>query len=63
KVFVIPKPDQELTKAEVLEYCREELVKYKQPHSEEYIEIRDQLPMTQVGKVLRRALRDEELGK
>ncbi|MFX1254292.1 MAG: AMP-binding protein [Promethearchaeota archaeon] len=63
KVFVIPKPDQELTKTEVLEYCREKLVKYKQPHSEEYIEIRDQLPMTQVGKVLRRALRDEELGK
>ncbi|MFX1538195.1 MAG: long-chain fatty acid--CoA ligase, partial [Promethearchaeota archaeon] len=59
KVFVIPKPDQDLTKTEVLEYCREKLVKYKQPHSEEYIEIRDELPMTQVGKVLRRALRDE----
>ena len=60
KAFVVPKPDVELTKTEVLDYCREKLVKYKQPHSEDYIELRSELPMTQVGKILRRALREEE---
>ncbi len=64
KVFIVPKADEELTKAEVLTYCKEKLVKYKQPHDESYIEFRDELPMTQVGKVLRRALKEEEeLGK
>ena len=60
KVFIVPKSDEELTKAEVLTYCQEKLVKYKQPHDESYIEIRNELPMTQVGKVLRRALKEEE---
>ncbi|NHJ01205.1 MAG: long-chain fatty acid--CoA ligase [Candidatus Heimdallarchaeota archaeon] len=60
KLFIVPKPETDLTKAEVLSYCQEKLVKYKQPHSEEYIEFRDELPMTQVGKVLRRALKEEE---
>jgi long-chain acyl-CoA synthetase len=59
KLFIVPKPDTDLTKAEVLQHCQEKLVKYKQPHSEDYIEFRDELPMTQVGKVLRRALREE----
>ncbi|MFX1515874.1 MAG: long-chain fatty acid--CoA ligase [Promethearchaeota archaeon] len=64
KVFIVPKPDEELTKAEILSYCQEKLVKYKQPHDESYIEFRNELPMTQVGKVLRRALKEEEeLGK
>ncbi|MFX0017010.1 MAG: AMP-binding protein [Candidatus Hermodarchaeota archaeon] len=60
KVFIVPKANEELTKAEVLKYCRENLVKYKQPHDEESIEFRTELPMTQVGKVLRRALKVEE---
>ena len=64
KVFIVPKLDEDLTKTEVLTYCREKLVKYKQPHDESYIEFRNELPMTQVGKVLRRALKEEEeLGK
>ncbi len=63
KVFVIPKADEELSKEEVLAFCREKLVKYKQPHDERYIEFRTELPMTQVGKVLRRSLREEELSK
>ncbi|MHA2203210.1 MAG: AMP-binding protein [Candidatus Hodarchaeales archaeon] len=64
KVFIVPKADEELTKAEVLIYCKEKLVNYKQPHDERYIEFRNELPMTQVGKVLRRALKEEEeLGK
>ncbi|MHA2225326.1 MAG: AMP-binding protein [Candidatus Hodarchaeales archaeon] len=59
KAFVIPKPDVDLTKMEVLEFCRQKLVKYKQPHSEFYIEFRDSLPMSQIGKVLRRELREQ----
>lgn len=60
KIFLVPKPEVELTKSEILEYCREKLVKYKQPHNEDYIDIRSELPLTQIGKVLRRALREEE---
>ena len=63
KIFVVPNPGVELTKTEVLEYCQEKLVKYKQPHSEDYIELRTELPMTQVGKVLRRELKEEEAAK
>jgi long-chain acyl-CoA synthetase len=63
KVFIVTKRDKELTKTEVLAYCKEKLVKYKQPHDETHIEFRNELPMTQVGKVLRRALKEEELGK
>lgn len=61
KLFVVPKPDSNLTKSEILSYCRENFVKYKQPHDESYIEIRDSLPLTQIGKVLRRALREEKM--
>ncbi len=63
KVFIVPKEEEELTKAEVLAYCRDKLVKYKQPHDESSIEFRTELPMTQVGKVLRRALKEEELNQ
>ncbi|MFX1283075.1 MAG: long-chain fatty acid--CoA ligase [Promethearchaeota archaeon] len=63
KVFIVPKVGEALTKADILAYCREKLVKYKQPHDESYIEFRTELPMTQVGKVLRRALKEEEESK
>ncbi|MFW9916996.1 MAG: AMP-binding protein [Candidatus Thorarchaeota archaeon] len=65
KMFIVPKPDlkEELTKKEIMDYCTEKLVKYKRPHSEEYIEFRESLPMTQVGKVLRRVLKEEEASK
>jgi len=63
KVFIVPKVDDKLTKADILAYCKEKLVKYKQPHDESYIEFRTELPMTQVGKVLRRALKEEEESK
>ena len=59
KVFVVPNPEMTLTKEEILTYCQQELVKYKCPHNESYIEIRDSLPLTDVGKVLRRALKEE----
>lgn len=57
KVYIVPKNGEELTKSEVLSHCREKLANYKVPKQ---VEFRDELPKTIVGKVLRRALRDEE---
>jgi long-chain acyl-CoA synthetase len=56
KVFVVKK-DPQLTEADVLEHCRKELTGYKRP---KYVEFRTELPKTNVGKILRRALRDEK---
>ncbi len=57
KVFIVRK-DPALTSAQVLAHCREHLTGYKIP---KYIEFRNELPKTNVGKILRRELRDEEL--
>ena len=57
KLFVVRK-DPNLTKEDLLAYCRENLTGYKRP---QVIEFRDELPKTNVGKILRRALRDEEV--
>ncbi|MHA1975612.1 MAG: AMP-binding protein [Candidatus Hodarchaeales archaeon] len=59
KLFIVPKPNVELTKEEILEYTRRKLVKYKQPHDERYIDIRSELPLSDIGKVLRRVLKNE----
>ena len=59
KLFVVKK-DTSLTEADVRKYCEGHLTGYKRPR---YIEFRDELPKTNVGKILRRALRDEELAK
>jgi long-chain acyl-CoA synthetase len=53
KVFVVRK-DPSLTEAEVADFCREQLTGYKKP---KYIEFRDDLPKSNVGKILRRELR------
>jgi len=53
KVFVV-KNDPTLTEEAVGEYCRQNLTGYKRP---KYIEFRDDLPKTNVGKILRRELR------
>jgi long-chain acyl-CoA synthetase len=55
KLFVVRK-DASLTQQALATYCREHLAAYKQV---KYIEFRDQLPKTQAGKIMRRALRDE----
>lgn len=54
KVFVV-KRDESLTEAEVIEHCRKGLTSYKVP---KLVEFRKELPKTNVGKVLRRALRE-----
>jgi long-chain acyl-CoA synthetase len=53
--LVIVKKDPALTEAAIRAHCREELTGYKQPR---YVEFRDFLPKTNVGKILRRELRD-----
>jgi acyl-CoA synthetase (AMP-forming)/AMP-acid ligase II len=53
KVFVV-RSDVTLTEDDISSYCRANLTGYKQP---KYIEFRDELPKTNVGKVLRRELR------
>ncbi|MEY3367051.1 MAG: hypothetical protein RI973_206 [Bacteroidota bacterium] len=56
KLFVVKK-DPSLTEAEVLEHCRKDLTNYKVPR---FVEFRKELPKTNVGKILRRELRDEK---
>jgi long-chain acyl-CoA synthetase len=56
KVFVVRK-DPALTSAQLMDYCREQMTGYKRP---KYIEFRSELPKTNVGKILRRELRDEK---
>lgn len=59
KMFVVKK-DPSLTESELRTFCKDELTGYKRP---KYIEFRDELPKSNVGKILRRELRDEELAK
>jgi long-chain acyl-CoA synthetase len=59
KAFIV-KSDPSLTEDEVRAYCAEQLTGYKRPR---HIEFRDELPKSNVGKILRRELRDEELKK
>jgi long-chain acyl-CoA synthetase len=59
KVFVVRR-DPSLTEAVLMEYCKGQFTGYKKP---KYIEFRDELPKTNVGKILRRALRDEQQQK
>ena len=54
KVFVVRK-DSSLTKEALIAFCRENLTAYKVPHQ---VEFREELPKTNVGKILRRLLRD-----
>jgi long-chain acyl-CoA synthetase len=56
----VVKKHESVTVEELRDYCRQNLTGYKVPRR---IEFRDTLPKTNVGKVLRRALRDEVLGK
>ncbi|HDV5642801.1 TPA: AMP-binding protein, partial [Vibrio cholerae] len=55
KIYVV-KRDPSLTKDEVIAHCRKHLTGYKVP---KLVEFRDDLPKTNVGKILRRVLREE----
>jgi long-chain acyl-CoA synthetase len=60
KAFIVPESDVKLEKSEIIAFCREKMAGYKVPKK---IEFREELPKTMVGKILRRALRDEEIKK
>ena len=58
KAYVVLREDiKGITGYELIKWCREYLVSYKVPH---YIEFRDMLPKSKVGKLLRREIRSEE---
>ena len=57
KAWIVLNEGASLTEAEVKSWCRERLAPYKVPAKFEFV---DDLPKTQVGKVLRRALREKE---
>ena len=56
-VFIVKK-DPNLTEQDIIAHCREELTGYKVP---KYVYFKSELPKTNVGKILRRALRDDVL--
>ncbi len=57
KAYVVLKEGETATEEEIIEFCKENMAPYKVPR---YVEFRDELPMTMVGKVLRRVLLEEE---
>jgi len=58
RAYVVVKPGRTVTAAELTAFCKERLAPYKVPKQ---IVFRESLPMTLIGKVLRRALREEAL--
>jgi len=58
KAFIQLKPGEKATEQELLEWCKDRMAGYKRPRR---IEFREDLPVSVVGKVLRRVLRDEEI--
>jgi long-chain acyl-CoA synthetase len=59
KAFIVKK-DQSLSEEEVRAFCHKNLTNYKVP---KYFEFRTELPKTNVGKILRRALKEQEAAK
>ena len=59
KLFVVMSPGAELTTEDVTAFCRKEMAAYKTPKTVQFI---DALPKSTVGKILRRSLRDLDLG-
>jgi long-chain acyl-CoA synthetase len=60
KAYVVLKAGKTATEEEIIIYCKQNLSAYKVPRQ---VEFREQLPKTGVGKILRRALRDEVVKK
>ena len=55
KIFVVKK-DESLTEEELIQHCKENLTAYKRP---KYIEFRNELPKSPIGKILRRMLKED----
>jgi long-chain acyl-CoA synthetase len=60
KAFIQVKPGEQATEEEIREFCKQNMAGYKRP---KFIDFRDDIPVSPVGKVLRRVLRDEEMDK
>ncbi|MDQ0217310.1 long-chain fatty acid--CoA ligase [Peribacillus cavernae] len=60
KAIIVLKAGKTVTADEIIEFCRKNLAAYKVPGT---VEFREQLPKTNVGKILRRALREEAAAK
>ncbi len=60
KAFIKLKPGKTVTMDEMSKFCRENMAGYKRPRT---IEFRDELPVSNIGKVLKRVLTDEEVKK
>lgn len=56
KAVLVLKSNQKISEQEIIDYCRKNIAAYKVP---QLVEFRDELPKTIVGKILRRALREE----
>lgn len=60
KAWVVLKPGARATSEEIREHSQKALASYKKP---KYIEFRESLPKSMIGKVLRRILQEEEIQK
>ncbi len=60
KAYIVLKEGETATEEEIIAFCRENLAPYKVP---KFVEFRDELPKTMVGKILRRVLVEEEKKK
>jgi long-chain acyl-CoA synthetase len=58
KAYVVCKEGESAAEEEIIAFCRENLARYKVP---KFVEFRDELPKTMVGKILRRVLLEEEI--
>ena len=57
KAFIVRAPGAELTEADLIAWCRQNMAAYKYPR---LVEFRDSLPMTATGKILKRELARQE---
>ncbi|RJP22739.1 MAG: long-chain fatty acid--CoA ligase [Candidatus Abyssobacteria bacterium SURF_5] len=60
KAYVVLKEGQTVTEKEIIDFCRERIAKYKAPRA---VEFRETLPTTPTGKILKRELRNQVLGR
>jgi long-chain acyl-CoA synthetase len=60
KAYIKLKPGTTCTEEEILQFCKENMAGYKRP---KLVEFREDIPTSNIGKVLRRVLRDEETRK
>ena len=60
KAFIVLKEGETATEKEIIDFCSKKLAKYKLPTM---VEFRSELPKSNVGKILRKVLREEEMKK